>query len=152
MEQQSSRHTRQIVAALAVLIVIVAIVAAATLGKDDDSASTGDPNTTSQPAMQNASYKDGSYRATGGYNSPGGAEKITVNITLQNGKIADTSVIPGADGGEAAAYQNNFISGYKTQVVGKDINGVRLSRVAGSSLTSQGFNNAIQQIKDQARQ
>jgi hypothetical protein len=36
-------------------------------------------------------------------------------------------------------------------VVGKSVDEVSLSRVAGSSLTSLGFNNALTQIKEDAK-
>jgi hypothetical protein len=70
---------------------------------------------------------------------------------LQNGVITGTSATGGANDPEASQYQSQFISGYKSLVVGKSIDSVSLSRVSGSSLTSQGFNNALQQIKNQAK-
>ena len=47
--------------------------------------------------------------------------------------------------------EQQFIDGYKSLVVGKDISSISLNRVSGSSLTSQGFNSAIQKIKSQAQ-
>jgi hypothetical protein len=43
-----------------------------------------------------------------------------------------------------------FIGGIADEVVGKDIDEISVSRVAGSSLTSGGFNDAIEQIKAEA--
>ncbi|MHD0330680.1 hypothetical protein ACY18M_17150, partial [Proteus mirabilis] len=53
--------------------------------------------------------------------------------------------------GESREYQAKFASGFKTLVVGKKIDEVSLSRVAGSSLTSGGFNAALADIESQAK-
>jgi hypothetical protein len=164
MDDSPVTRKREIIITLAVLLVTVAIVAAVTVAnkKSPDSAVTAtntpakaanaapsaDP---SAGAATNANYKDGSYSAIGSYDSPGGNEHITINVTLANGAVTATSAKSGAGDPEAAEYQNAFISGYKQQVVGKAISSVSLSRVSGSSLTSQGFNNALAQIKQQAQ-
>lgn len=44
-----------------------------------------------------------------------------------------------------------FKSGVSSLTVGKDIDDVKLSRVSGSSLTSTGFNSALDTIKTEAR-
>ena len=72
-------------------------------------------------------------------------------MTLKNGVITDTSATKGATDPEAEEYQNRFIKNYKNLVVGKSISNLSLSRVSGSSLTSIGFNDAIDQIKSQAK-
>lgn len=51
----------------------------------------------------------------------------------------------------AASYEKLFIGGIKAEVVGKKINDLKVSRVAGSSLTSQGFNAAVTKIKADAK-
>ena len=165
MDQSPNSRKREIIAVLSVLIVIVAIVAAITvLNKDDakesDSANTtdtsvGTDNSTSSSSddsqATNAEYKDGQYTATGNYNSPGGTEDITVTVTLKDGVITDTSAQANASGATAKEYQGKFISGYKDLVVGKSIDSVSLDRVSGSSLTSGGFNRAIEDIIEQAQ-
>jgi hypothetical protein len=117
-----------------------------------DATGTGGGGTgaSSSSNASTGNYKNGSYSATGSYESPGGTEKITIRVSLQSGVITDTSATSGAIDGEGQEYQNDFIRGYKQQVVGKSIDSLSLSRVSGSSLTSQGFNDAISQIKQQA--
>jgi hypothetical protein len=51
---------------------------------------------------------------------------------------------------ESQDYQSQFIGGIADAVVGKDIDQISVSRVAGSSLTSGGFNDAIETIKSEA--
>ena len=51
---------------------------------------------------------------------------------------------------ESEQYQGQFIGGISDAVVGQDIDDLAVSRVAGSSLTSGGFNQAIEAIKSEA--
>ena len=71
-------------------------------------------------------------------------------MTLTDNEVTDISVVPHANVAEAAEYQSRFMSGYQEKVLGKKINEVSLSRVAGSSLTSIGFNRAIEKIRSEA--
>jgi uncharacterized protein with FMN-binding domain len=96
-------------------------------------------------------YKNGSYSATGSYNSPGGTEHISVTLTLQNDAVSSVSVTTQPASPTSKEYQAKFTGGFKGLVVGKDIDTIALSRVSGSSLTSQGFNRALEQIKQQAK-
>jgi uncharacterized protein with FMN-binding domain len=101
---------------------------------------------------KNASvYADGTYSATGSYMSPGGYEQLGVSITLKNDIITSASVTNMAGDGRSQRYQNMFISGYQQYVVGKNIADVYLTKVSGSSLTPSGFNDALAQIKSQAK-
>ena len=47
-------------------------------------------------------------------------------------------------------FQGEFIDGVNAIVVGKPIDELQVSKVSGSSLTSGGFNAAIDQIKKEA--
>lgn len=110
--------------------------------------STAADSSTSADAA--STYADGTYTATGSYSTPGGNESITVTVTLAGDTISSVSAEGSASRGDSSQYQSKFLSGYKSQVVGKDIDSVSLSRVSGSSLTSSGFNAAIEKIKDEA--
>ena len=100
---------------------------------------------------QSGVYKDGAYKAEGDYISPGGDEHINVSLTLKDGKIADVSVEPGATRPNPVKYQGLFVANYKPLVIGKNIDEVTLDVVSGSSLTPQGFNDALAKIKTQAK-
>ena len=95
-------------------------------------------------------YKNGTYKATGSYNSPGGRESIKLALTIADGKVSDSTVTSEAKNPTAKSYQADFISGYKTQVVGKSVDEIKLDSVAGSSLTPDGFEDALEQIKQDA--
>jgi uncharacterized protein with FMN-binding domain len=163
MNSDQPNNTKKIVTTLAVLIVIVAIVAATKAAKNNNatadtsaaqssSQQASDTNTTTtDTTSSNQTYKDGTYEATGQYDSPGGLESISVSVTIKANAISDTSATTKASGKDAQQFQDEFIQAYKSQVVGKNINSVHLSTVSGSSLTSQGFNEALTQIKNEAK-
>lgn len=165
MDYSSTNRKRELVATLAVLIIIVAIVGAAHAANSKQptttvaSTSSHTPTTTmptsgssnTSTTSTNGGFTDGTYTATGVYNSPGGEEEITVSVTLKDGVVTATSAQSGANDPNAQEYQDQFIAVYKQSVIGKNIVDIDLSRVAGSSLTSQGFNDAIQQIESKAQ-
>ena len=107
--------------------------------------------TTQIPSIPSTSpYKNGTYSATGSYNSPGGVDDLHVSVTLANGIITNATVTNGANDRTSSRYENEFIANYKSLVIGKNINSVVLSKVSGSSITSAGWNNAITKIKTEA--
>jgi len=157
MEQQNKLHPA--IAALVVIFLVgISTAAVATLNKNDADtspqlASTSSQSSTSLAAENPTSpstLRDGSYSADASYATPGGNESIGVTLTLKNGIIDNVILKQQPTGGETAEYQSRFASGYKQLVVGKKVNAVHLSRVAGSSLTSNGFNNALEQIQQNA--
>jgi uncharacterized protein with FMN-binding domain len=115
----------------------------------DDSADTSS-GSSSSAAATSASYKDGTYTEDGKYTSPGGPQSVTVKLTLAGDKVTDVTVTGHATDPTAKSYQAQFVDGISAEVVGKDINTLNVSRVAGSSLTSGGFNEALKAIKADA--
>lgn len=96
------------------------------------------------------SYTDGTYTAEGSYATPESVETIIVTVTLEGDEITDVEVTGDPQKSESAQYQGQFIGGVADEVVGQDIDEIAVSRVAGSSLTSGGFNQAIEAIKSEA--
>lgn len=149
---------REILVTIGVLLASVLIVGAAAAFKktkttamtNTAATTTSDPATTSTTTTS-STYKDGTYKATGSYDSPGGTESITISVTLKDDVVTATSATSGANDDNAQEYQSAFIEGYKSLVIGKKINTISLSRVSGSSLTSQGFNNALTKIEAEAQ-
>ncbi len=95
--------------------------------------------------------KDGTYTATGDYYSPGGAEQIQVTVTLKNNIITAASVQPEGVGRMSQRMQGMFAANFAPLVIGKNINDVQLGKVSGSSLTGQGFNDALNKIMTEAQ-
>lgn len=92
-------------------------------------------------------YADGTYTADGTYNTPESVEQISVSVTLEDNIITAVEVTGDPQRPESEQYQSQFIGGIADEVVGRDIDEISVDRVAGSSLTSGGFNDAIEQIK-----
>jgi uncharacterized protein with FMN-binding domain len=165
--EETPNNKKRLVAAIGLIVIVAAASVVAAVGRKNEVAvsspkpkasassspsSSASPGANGQVASDTTSgYKDGTYTATGTYQSPGGTERITFSVTLKDGKITDTSATPGSTNPTGQNFQSEFASGYKAQVVGKSIDDVNVSHVSGSSLTSQGFNDAITQIKSQAK-
>ncbi len=97
-----------------------------------------------------ASYADGTYTASGSYQTPETVEQIDVTITLADGVVTAVEVTGDPQASESERYQSEFIGGIADEVVGKNIDDLSVDRVAGSSLTSGGFNDALDEIKAEA--
>ena len=98
-------------------------------------------------------YDDGSYEATADYQSPNGTETIKVSLTLEGDIVTEVEVEGKSKdpSPEVIRYQGEFEEGIADEVVGKNIDELEVDRVGGSSLTSGGFNEAIEQIKVKAQ-
>lgn len=169
MDFDTSNKTKQVMATIAVMLVVVLVVfGAKAFDKDDmhrtnniiaanaatESSPTPTPTASTAPSVPVAatpatatSYKNGTYSAGGTYSSPGGLQSIGVRLTIQSDTVVGATVTDQATDRDSEEYQLMFIGGYKKYVVGKSVNSIHLSYVSGSSLTSQGFNNALEQIK-----
>jgi len=98
-------------------------------------------------------YEDGTFQATADYQSPNGTETIDVTLTLEGDTVTDV-VVEGASvnpSPEVERYQGEFEDGIAAEVVGKKLDDLSVDRVGGSSLTSGGFNEAVEQIKKKAQ-
>ncbi len=109
------------------------------------------------PVSQNEGkiYRNGTYTAKGSYDSPAGIEQIEVTITVADDKVSSVVATPKAQNPTSCYYQNRFMNGVSGRVVGKKIDSARISitdgNISGSSLTLNGFNRALEQIKTQAK-
>jgi len=117
---------------------------------DAQTPSTGDDNTSSDSTATSGEYKDGTYQADGSYQTPETVETISVSLTIADGVVESVEVTGDPKARETEQYQGQFIDGISDEVVGKSLDEIEVSRVAGSSLTSGGFNEAVASIKEQA--
>lgn len=97
-------------------------------------------------------YTDGTYSASGEYQSPNGTETLDVTITLQDDAITAVEVVGHGGSPNTVRFQGEFAGGIAAAVVGKRIDEISVSKIAGSSLASGGFNAAVEQIKADAAQ
>lgn len=95
-----------------------------------------------------ARYADGVYTATGEYG--GQPSHITVKATLHDGIVTAVTVTPHAYVPRSLELQRAFAAAVPKVVVGKRLDEVRVGKLAGSSSTPEGFNDAIRQIREKA--
>jgi hypothetical protein len=105
---------------------------------------------TRTPSPSASIYADGTYTADGEYPSPSGRETIGVTLTLVDDVVTEAIATPAATDPQARIFQKRFSMGISAAVVGRDIADLSVSRVSGSSLTSIGFNAAVEQIRAEA--
>lgn len=118
---------------------------------DHDHSTATTDSAASSESTDTSAYENGTYSATGTYLSPGGRQSIELTVTITDGVITSTSIKNNASDAESREHQELFSDNYKSLVVGKKVGDVSLSRISGSSLTSNGFNAALDKIKDDAR-
>jgi hypothetical protein len=111
--------------------------------------SAGAAASTAEPAAT-GEYADGIYTAVGTYSSPGGEESISVTLTLTGDVVTAASAVGNATSPPSSQYQQQFVSNFADLIVGKSLDEVSLDKVAGSSLTPIGFNDAVDTIKTDA--
>ena len=126
---------------------------AATTEADPTEESTSEataPVTETPEEAADTTYTDGTYTDTGSYTAPSGTETIEVTITLKDDTIESVQVVGEATDPQAKLHQGEFINGIAGVVVGKNIDEIQVDKVGGSSLTSAGFNAAVDAIKAEA--
>lgn len=153
---KSSSPTKFILPVAVIAIIILAAVFWYTQNSQTESLQeTVTPSvTTNETQMENEqamSYTDGTYEAEGSYISPGGPRTIDMTITIQDGVITDSTFVGNATDPTSQRFQGEFGDNYQPMIIGKNIDEVSLTKVAGSSLTPQGFTDALEQIKAQAQ-
>ena len=139
----TSLQTKTALAALAMLSLTTVAGCATTA----PTASTGDTDTTTTTS---GDYADGTYTESGDYQAPSGSETVEVTVTLADNVITDVEVVGDATDAQAKLHQGEFADGIADLVVGKNIDEISVDKVGGSSLTSGGFNAAIEAIKADA--
>lgn len=147
MQIRTRTNAAAALAGLAVIGGLAGCSAPAGQATDDGADGTTESAPEAAPGIE---YTDGEYTATGDYTSPGGEETVTVTLTLADSVVTDLAVTGSGSTPNAKRFQGEFIDNISDVVVGQRIDELNVSKVAGSSLTSGGFNAAIDEIKGDA--
>ena len=118
---------------------------------DNTSGASTASGTSSSLAGSGSVYKDGTYSADGTYRSPQGQETVGVQLTLATGTVTAVKITEHPSNPNTRKFQGEFSGGIAAQVVGRNIDELKVEKVAGSSLTSGGFNEAVEKIKAEAK-
>ncbi|MCO7240392.1 MULTISPECIES: hypothetical protein [unclassified Aeromicrobium] len=151
------RHQKAVLAATAVPTLLLAAACGQASTSDDAAGSTPSSAASESASADTGSseasgdYTPGTYEASGSYSNPGGTSTIDVEVTLGDVGIIDAVTVTPKASGTSKQYQEKFAGGIADEVVGKNIDDLDVSKVAGSSLTAGGFNQAIDEIKSEAR-
>lgn len=145
------RRTLGLLSGLSVVVALAACGDADAATEDDAPAADASARTgAGGSSTASGDLADGTYDAEGSYSTPGGQESIQVELTVADGVVTDVTVTPEATGGNAARFQEEFASGIADVVVGQELAGLSVDKVSGSSLTGDGFNAALDEIRADA--
>jgi uncharacterized protein with FMN-binding domain len=152
--KKSNSGTIIVIIAIVVILAVAGFVYTHHVRQKAETAMAPEKKISAQPTsspMAKAMYKDGTYTAEGDYMTHVGQNHIKVTVTLKHDIITSADVVNEAHDPMSKHMQDSFIGGYKPLVIGKDIAKVHLGKVALSSLTPIGFNNALQKIEQEAK-
>ena len=118
--------------------------------ENEPDTSTSSPAPASSPAADGAAagYRDGEYNATGWYGSLPSHHDVTLTIT--DDTVTDVEITTPAENETSLGYQQRFAEALPQAIVGRKLDDLNVDRLAGSSGCSEGFMDALAQIKDQA--
>ena len=108
------------------------------------------PSIPTPPPGPSTAYKSGSYSSSVTYRVPSG-RSYTMEVSLTvTGDTVTTSNVSFDTFGTNDGNTQNFVSEYKSHVIGQKLSQISLARVGGASITSRAFNQAIGAIKTKA--
>ncbi|MCB9834426.1 hypothetical protein H6792_00130 [Candidatus Nomurabacteria bacterium] len=114
----------------------------------DSSSSSSDSSSNTQASN---TYQDGTYQSSQTYRVPGGTASLALELTLSQDIVESMDLTYQASDHESSQYLSRFESQISSKVVGKSLDQISLSRVAGASLTTDAFSLALQDIATEAQ-
>lgn len=142
---------------------IIAILAVVTIGvgftlfKSQNAEPTTVPVVNIEPVADtpaesaSAVYKNGTFKTQTSYQTPKrDVYAMEVSLVLENDIVKDAQIVY-TQGAEKDPNAQKFEAAYRTEVIGKNIDSINLSRVGGASLTTNAFNTALVDIKADAK-
>lgn len=108
------------------------------------------PEREEAPTQEETVYRDGEYTTNTTYINPVRTTyRLEVILTLEKEQVI-AAHINYSQGAETEPNAQRFEKAFRSEVVGKYMDDINLSRVGGASLTTNAFNNALKDIKEQA--
>ncbi len=110
-----------------------------------------DPDPVPEEVEVSTVYKDGTYTASASYFTPKRQEHdLDITLTVANDVVTEATITYD-DGPAKTGSHKGFDGAYETEVIGVELSNIDLSRVGGASLTSDAYNNALAEIKSDAK-
>ena len=122
--------------------------------KSEESAVSAPIDTPVEPPTTDravAAAINGTFEGRSTYRTPArGEHAVLVTVTVTNNLVTAISTrYDDKDSGFTNGHQERFDAAYKSQVIGRSLNDISLSRVGGASLTTNAFNEAIKVVVSQ---
>lgn len=95
-----------------------------------------------------SAYRDGEYSATGWYGGLPSHHDVT--LAVENDTVTAVAITTPARDATSLGYQQRFAAALPDAVIGQRIDDLSVDRLAGSSGCSEGFMDALAQIREQA--
>jgi uncharacterized protein with FMN-binding domain len=95
------------------------------------------------------SYVDGEYSARGWYGSLPSHQDVT--LTIEDGVVTDVDITTPAEDETSLGYQERFALALPDEIVGRPLDEIGVDRLAGASGCSEGFMDALAEIRGTAR-
>lgn len=107
--------------------------------------------TTPTPVPVAPKAVSGTFHEKVSYGTPEGSESLDFVFTVDSGVVSNLALGNSAKNSDSRKYVNRFMSSITSQVVGKKVSSIgTFSRVAGASLTTPAFNQAVAKLKAQS--
>jgi uncharacterized protein with FMN-binding domain len=95
-------------------------------------------------------YRDGRYSATGWYGSLPSHQDVT--LTIRDDTVTAVEITAPAEDDTSLGHQQRFAAALPDAVIGRDLDTLDIDRLAGASGCSEGFMNALVEIRSAARE
>jgi len=108
-------------------------------------------STETEPTVtpDSASDVDGQYRARGWYGSLPSHQDVT--LTVEDGIVVEVEITTPAEDETSLGFQQRFAQALPDEVIGRSLGDITIDRLAGASGCSEGFMNALAEIRQAAR-
>ena len=105
--------------------------------------------TPTNPETTASTGVNGSFSGEASYSTGRQVHELDVTLTLENDIVVAADIAYDGAGEPPTATLKRFDDAYESEVIGKDIDTISLSRVGGASWTSDAYNEAIAEIRAQ---
>ena len=131
------------------LTVAAAALVACSPAADPPAARPATTPTATPTTNGTSDYQDGEYAATGWYGSLPSHQDVT--LTIAGDTVTAVEITAPAENPTSLEHQQQFAAALPGAILGRDIDTLNIDRLAGASGCSEGFMNALAEIRDAAR-
>jgi uncharacterized protein with FMN-binding domain len=98
---------------------------------------------------ESTTYFDGEYSARGWYGSLPSHQDVT--LTIEDGTVTEVAITTPAEDETSLGFQQRFAQALPDEIIGRSLDDITIDRLAGASGCSEGFMDALAEIRQTAR-